>query len=149
MPTLSPSEMDALLRGPVVARLATIKPDGSPYVVPIWQHWDGEAMFLVARERSRFVEHVRHDARVAVSCADDASGDNRRVLLEGRCEIVEGPALMSGRMLAIAREMANRYRGAQGLDYLTGTQDRARFLLRIRPERISTWKGGEWHPRYR
>lgn len=148
MPSLSESEIAELLRGPVVARLATIKPDGSPYVVPIWQYWDGEAMYLVAREHSRFVEHVRQDARVAVSCADDTIGDNRRVLIEGHCEIVEGPVLMSGRMLAIAREMASRYRGAQGLEYLDGTQQRPRYLLRVLPVRITTWKGGVWHPRY-
>ena len=38
------AEMDAFLAGPWLARVACLKPDGAPYVVPVWYHWDGEAV---------------------------------------------------------------------------------------------------------
>ena len=147
MPELTREQVNELLSTPVVARLATVKPDGAPYVVPVWQHWDGEAMYVIPRGRSRFVEHVRAEPRVAVSCADDVDAGHGRVLIEGRAEIVEGPVLMAGRLLDIAREMAERYGGEAGLRYLDGTMDKPRYLLRIVPDKLTTWEGG-WHPRY-
>ena len=124
MPTLTKAEIDALLAGPITARLATVKPDGAPYVVPVWQYWDGTSMYVIPREKSRFIDHLRHDARVAVSCADDVDPAHPRVLLEGTIEIVAGPEKMQGRMLEIATEMAQRYGGEAGLTYLRGTLDK-------------------------
>ena len=147
MPALTPREVDEFLATPVVARLAVVKPDGTPYLVPVWQHWDGGSMYIIPRARSRFVEYVRKEPRVAVSCADDVNPEHGRVLIEGTAEIVEGPALITGRMLRIAREMAQRYGGKSGMAYLEGTMDKPRYLVRITPERMTTWKGG-WHPRY-
>ena len=147
MPKLTPEQVAALLATPIIARLATVKPDGSPYVVPVWQHWDGEAMYIVPRARSRFVEYLRNEPRVAVSCADDVNASHSRVLIEGTAEIVVGPVLMEGRMLEIAREMAERYGGEGGLRYLDGTMDKPRYLVRVTPTRMTTWSGG-WHARY-
>ena len=152
MPQLTPEQVSEFLATPVIARLATVKPDGGPYIVPVWQHWDGEAMYVIPRGRSRFVEHLRSEPRVAVSCADDESDmelgtGHRRVLIEGRAEIIEGPVLMTGLMLDIAREMAERYGGEAGLTYLDGTMRKPRYLLRIVSDTMTTWEGS-WHPRY-
>ncbi|MBM3956907.1 MAG: pyridoxamine 5'-phosphate oxidase family protein [Gemmatimonadetes bacterium] len=144
---LTSEEIDRFLSGPVTARLGTVKPDGAPYVVPVWQQWDGESMWIIPRERSSFVEHIRHEPRVCLSCADDGPG-HRRVLIEGVAEIVEGPARMSGRMLEIARDMAVRYMGPEGPRYLSATAERPRYLVRVRVTGMRSWQGGEWHPRY-
>ena len=37
---MSKKEIDEFLSEPWIARLACIKPDGSPFVVPVWYHWD-------------------------------------------------------------------------------------------------------------
>ncbi len=147
MPGLTSEQVDALLATPVIARLATVREGGAPYIVPVWQHWDGDAMYIIPRERSRFVEDIRRESRVAISCADDVDADHPRVLIEGDAEIVEGPALMEGKSLEIAREMAYRYAGDAGLEYLAGTMDNPRYLLRVTPSKITSWAGG-WHPRY-
>ena len=52
MPGLTSEQMDELLAGPIIARLATVKPDVAPYVVPVWQYWDGASMFIIPREKS-------------------------------------------------------------------------------------------------
>ena len=147
MPALTSEEVNEFLSTPVVARLAAVKPDGAPYVVPVWQYWDGRSMYVIPRARSRFVEFIRNEPRVAVSCADDVNSEHSRVLIEGTAEIVEGPALMSGKMLEIANDMAERYGGQRGLEYLKGTMHKPRYLLRITPEVMTTWAVG-WHPRY-
>lgn len=147
MPGLTPVQIDKLLSGPIIARLATVKPDGAPYIVPVWEYWDGEYLFIIPRERSQFVEYIKNEPRVAVSCADDVDPDHPRILIEGEAEIVEGPVRMSGKTLDIAREMVVRYSGKPGLKYLDETIDKSRYLLKIKPENITTWAKG-WHPKY-
>ncbi len=147
MPGLTPEQVDELLAGPIIARLATVKPDGAPYVVPVWEYWEEGAMYIIPRERSAFMEYIKNEPRVAVSCADDVDPDHPRVLIEGTAEIVEGPVKMAGRTLEIAREMVVRYAGEPGLAYLESTIDNPRYLLRIRPDKMTTWAKG-WHPRY-
>ena len=147
MPGLTSEQVDELLAGPIIARLATVKPDGSPYVVPVWEYWEDGAMYIIPREKSRFMEYVKNEPRVAVSCADDVDPDHPRLLIEGTAEIVEGPVKMAGRTLDIAREMVVRYAGEPGLAYLESTIDNPRYLLRIRPDKMTTWAKG-WHPRY-
>ena len=147
MPPLTKAQIDALLAAPINARLATVKPDGAPYVVPVWQYWDGASMYIIPREKSRFVAHIQHETRVAVSCADDVDLAHPRVLLEGNIEVVAGPVKMEGQMLEIATEMAQRYGGEAGLAYLRGTLDKPRYLLRLTPSKVTTWNGS-WHPRY-
>ena len=144
---LTSAEIDDLLRRPIVSRLATVQPDGAPYVVPIWHYWDGAALWIIPRGRSAFVEHIRREPRVFISCADDETG-HARVGIAGTAHIVEGPSKMTGRMLEIAREMGGRYVGQPGLEYIARTVDRPRYLVRIDPVKIMSWKGAEWHPRY-
>ena len=147
MPGLTPEQVAELLAGPIIARLATVKPDGAPYVVPVWEYWEDGAMYIIPREKSRFMEYIKNEPRVAVSCADDVDPDHPRVLIEGTAEIVEGPVKMTGKMLEIAREMVVRYAGEPGLAYLESTIDNPRYLLRITPEQMTSWVKG-WHPRY-
>jgi PPOX class probable F420-dependent enzyme len=59
-----------LLRQPIVAHLATSRPDGSLQSNPVWFEWDGEHVKFSttrARQKTRNVEHDRH---VALSIAD-------------------------------------------------------------------------------
>lgn len=143
---LTEEEISQFLSGPVVARLATVRPDGRPYVNPVWQHWDGRFLYLIAREKSAFVGNLRHDPAVAVSVALDQAPFTR-VLIQGRAE-VEPPRLLEGELLEIARKMAVRYLGERGAEYLEPTADRPRCLIRVIPEEVTSWEGVEWHPKY-
>ena len=44
---LTRKEIKEFLSGPVVARVATVKPEGTPYVTPVWQHYDGKAIYFI------------------------------------------------------------------------------------------------------
>lgn len=148
---LTKEETDAFLQQPVVARLATVKPDGSPYVAPVWQAWDGEAFWIVPREKSAFVQYLRHEPRVCLSIALDQA-PNTRVTAEGTAEIVEGPVDGQGgtsRWVPIARDMARRYLGEHGPEYLEPTMNRPRYLVKVTPTRMRTWEGVEWSEKYK
>ncbi len=145
---LTSEQIDQFLATPIIARLATIQPGGAPYIAPVWQHWDGRHMWVIPRAKARFAEHIKNDARVCVSCADDINPEHTRVTIEGRAEVVEGPVPLEGRTKEIADEMAVRYMGPDGPAYASKTADRLRYLVRITPERITSWSGTEWHQRY-
>lgn len=144
---LSSREIDDFLARPIIARIATVKPDGAPHVAPLWQQWDGEAMWVIPRSRSSWFENLRLEPRVCISCADDVNPDHARVTIEGIAEVVEGPVGLIGRVKEIADEMAVRYMGPDGPSYAAKTADRLRYLIKITPTTITSWRG-EWHSRY-
>lgn len=145
---LSPEALDALLREPIVARLATIDDEGYPYIVPVWTEWDGSAMWLVARARSAYAAHLAARPRVALSIVRADVADTR-VLILGRAEIVAGPGPLEGEMEAVARRMATRYEGADGDRYIEESLAWPRVLVRIVPDWIRSWGDPGWHPKYR
>ena len=144
---LTPEEVEEFLTGPVVARVATIDENGLPYITPVWQEWDGQVMWIVPRERSAWVKHIQSNPNVSVSCAQD-SGTYRRILIQGKAEIVIGPTKMTGQCLDVANRMAVRYLGEHGPEYLVGTYDRPRYLIKIIPDKMITWDGVEWAAKY-
>ena len=93
---LTAAEIAEFLAGPIVARVASIDADGMPYITPVWEEWDGDAMWIVPRERAVWVKQIQQNPNVAVSCALDVS-PYTRVLMRGQAEIVEGPIPMQGR----------------------------------------------------
>lgn len=156
MPPMSKKEMDEFLAGRHLARIATVKKDGSPYVVPVWYEWDGKYLYVVARQRSAWVQNILRDPRVAV-VIDELDPDNPKVIIEGRAEIV-GDRLED--WVEIGRRMVKRYYGPEAGDsYLEGSLDQPRYTIRIVPSKITTWRNPppevmkekprlSWHPRY-
>ena len=144
---LTPAEIKEFLAGPVVARIATIDENGVPYVTPAWQEWDGEAFWIVPRERSAWVAHIKKNPNVGISCAQD-SGTYKRVTAQGKAQIVFGPAPMQGQCLDVANRMALRFLGEHGPEYLAPTYDRPRYLIKIVPTKMLTWDGIEWARKY-
>ncbi len=142
------ADIDRLLQRPLVARLATVDPDGYPAIVPVWIDWDGTAAWLVVRAQASYVDDIRRDARVGLSVVADDDPD-LRVQVRGRATIIEGPGPLEGRLLAVARSMAERYEGEAGLRYIEASRDWPRCLVRIEPVRIVAWGSPDWHDRYR
>ena len=144
---LTAQEIKEFLAGPIVARIATIDNDGLPYITPVWQEWDGEALWIVPRERSAWVRHIESNPNVTVSCALDNS-PYTRLLMRGVAEIVSGPEPMQGQCLEIANRMAVRYLGERGPEYLVPTMDRPRYLVKFTPSKTISWEGVEWATKY-
>lgn len=142
MPPFTPQELDAFLReGKYLAKIATLKSDGSPYINPVWYEYDGTYIYIIARARSQFLQHIRKDPRVAV-CIDTPTAPYKRVLIEGVAEVIDQDWVEMGKRMAL------RYRGEEGLPYIEATRNRPRAMIRITPQKITSWQGGEWHKRY-
>jgi PPOX class probable F420-dependent enzyme len=144
---MTEDELREFLARPWNAKVGCIADDGSPYVVPSWYEWDGQDFWLVARARSVWARYLQREPRVFL-CIDQEAAPHPRVLVQGRAEIVEEPNV-GGRWVPIAECMAARYLGAvDGPGYLVPTLNRPRWLIRVHPDKLTTWTGGSWHPRY-
>jgi nitroimidazol reductase NimA-like FMN-containing flavoprotein (pyridoxamine 5'-phosphate oxidase superfamily) len=152
---LDREEFEHFLSGNSLARLAVVKPDGAPYVVPVWYHWDGEALWFVGRERSAWCKHIANDGRTAVVIDSEHSDPDEsgkqveipKVVMEGNSEIVEEPNV-GGKWVEIAEKMSYRYLGPNGPTYLTSTLQQPRWLIKMTPTNIKSWKGVGWARRY-
>ena len=152
---LTAKEMEEFLAGNAVARLATLKPDGSPYVMPVWYQWDGEALYFVGRQRARWCDYIKADGRVSVvidapHSDPGESGQSMeipKVYMEGTATVEEEPNI-GGRWVQIAEQMSYRYLGPNGPTYLVSTLQQPRWLIKLVPTDIKTWKGVGWARRY-
>ncbi|MGH2461333.1 MAG: pyridoxamine 5'-phosphate oxidase family protein [Chloroflexota bacterium] len=148
---LSQGEVDEFLGETHLCRLACLKPDGWPYVIPLWYVWYGQRIYFIGRERSAWVSYIRDDPRVSL-VIDEASARHRRAQLTGSAAIVEGPIGLAGqseRWRVVGASMAERYMAdARGQTYAKQTAERPRYLIEVVPTEITTWQGGAWHPRY-
>ena len=150
---LGEEEMDRFLAEPWNARIATVTPDGWPYVTPVWYEYepDRRCFLVVGRERAEWVGHIRRRPQVALHVADDIHVQHTRVLAQGIAEILEGPVAPaeSPSLQALTERLSVRYLGPNGPVYAGRTASRPRVLVRITPTRWRTWTGQEWHLRYR
>ena len=148
---LTAAELAEFLTQPWNARLATVTPEGRPYLTPVWFAFDEaqQVFYVVGRERAAFMAHIRHNSAVALHMADDVHMEHTRVLVEGRATLGEViiPATDAWMQELIA-DMAVRYMGPDGPRYAAKTLDRPRVLITIAPEKIQSWTGGEWAERY-
>lgn len=122
-----PPEVTELLEGKPIGHIATIMPDGSPHLVPVWIGYDGKH-FLVAgqRDKQRHV-NVSADPRVALTVLDPVDPHGTAYLIHGEVEHVSADG---GR--EFLDEMTEKYVGAD--EHPIRNPDR--LLLRITPTEI-------------
>jgi PPOX class probable F420-dependent enzyme len=60
----------ALIARPVLASLATLNPDGSPQITPLWVDLDGDDVVFNTEQGRKKARNLERDARVAVTVID-------------------------------------------------------------------------------
>ncbi|HEY8694774.1 MAG TPA: pyridoxamine 5'-phosphate oxidase family protein, partial [Chloroflexota bacterium] len=141
------AELDAFLAEPWVASLACLKENGYPYTVPVWYEWRDGAVWLVPRSGAVWAGYLRVHPRVSMTISEPQP-PFRRALVEGVAqEIAAHDAGTSPEM--IERRLAERYLGQQAASYLASPPRRRDTVVRIEPEKITSWEGLVAHPRYR
>jgi len=148
---MSSAELDEFLSSPLLLKLACLRPDGWPYIVPLWYAWHARKLYVVARERAIWIAYIRRDNRVGV-LIDEEARRHRRVQMTATAAVVEGPVAReraSARWRQLDPLLAARYMADEpGRAYAQQTADRPRFLVEINPVQITSWRGGPWHRRY-
>ncbi len=80
---LSAEEIADFLKLPLTARLACVRPDGTPHVIPVWQQWDGKRFAVPVIPGSQWVEHTRSNPAVSLTI-DEHWYPYRRVIARGQ-----------------------------------------------------------------
>jgi Pyridoxamine 5'-phosphate oxidase len=154
---MTPEERDAFLGSRDSAwllKLAVLKPDGWPFVTPIWYQWRDGAFYVVGRKRSAWVQDLIRDPRCSVCVDEEAmppAGGLRKVLARCTATVLEGPVTADGsQWLPVADEMALRYAGEKGQEGLKASYGWERYLVRLDPVEggMTTWQGVGWAKRY-
>jgi PPOX class probable F420-dependent enzyme len=158
MPKLTPQEIEAFLNERChLARIATVRPDGSPSVVPVWFLHERGKIHITPRKHSEFGQNLRHDPRTSIAI-DEEAGPYRKVLVEGRVEFLYEDG-EDDRWRDLYRRIACRYVDDASADYyITETIDQPRSLIAIdlAQAKVTTWRmpregepyTGIWAKRY-
>jgi PPOX class probable F420-dependent enzyme len=129
MATIPASHAD-LLTKPAFANLATLNPDGSPQVTPVWVDFDGSHVIVnTARGRVK-AKNLAREPRVALSIADPEN-PYRYLGVQGRVvEMTEqgGDAHID--------KMAKKYLGKDSYPFRKPGE--VRIIVKIAPDKVHT-----------
>jgi PPOX class probable F420-dependent enzyme len=111
-------DTNRLAKGPNLATVVTLMPDGRPQALPTWIDTDGECLLVNTEPQRQRSRNVARDPRITVliQSADDAWDWSE----EARAHI---------------DELSNRY---VGTDYSRPVGPEGRIILRIAPDRVVT-----------
>ncbi len=113
------------------SHLATIMPDGSPQVTPVWVELDGDDVVVNSAKGRQKDLNMRSRPRVALSIQDP---DNPYRYLEVRGTVV---SISEDGGDAHIDKLAKKYLGVEKYPYRQVGE--VRVIYRIRPERFSTY----------
>jgi PPOX class probable F420-dependent enzyme len=112
------------------ASLATLMPDGSPQVTPVWVDLEGDLVLVNTARGRQKDKNMRRDPRVAMAIIDPEN-PYRYLEIRGRvAEITEEGAD------AHIDKMAKKYLGADKYPYRQPSE--TRVIFKIQPERVNT-----------
>lgn len=124
-----PEEFVDLFDGKAFGEFATLMPDGSPHVTPVWVDYDGEHVLVnTAKGRQKWV-NVERDPTVSM-CVRDPEDPYRYLSFTGEVEeTTESGAVDHIDALAKRYMGVDRYPGH-------GEEKGPRVILKVRPEKV-------------
>jgi len=130
MATIPDSHKDLLTTKKAFAQLATLNPDGSPQVTPVWVDFDGTHVLINTAKGRVKAKNLAREPRVAISLSDP---DNpyRYLGIQGRVvDMTEtgGDAHID--------KMAKKYLDKDTYPYRTAGE--VRVIVKIAPDKVHT-----------
>ncbi|MEW9521277.1 PPOX class F420-dependent oxidoreductase [Streptomyces tubercidicus] len=127
--TLS-DDLKQLLDSPVFVTVATVQPDGSPQVSPVWVKRDGDDLLFSTTIGRRKERNIRRDARVSVVIQPfDAPYTYAEVRGSASLSTEGGQELID--------ELSQKYTGKPYAEFNpAGVDDAERVVVRITPRKV-------------
>jgi PPOX class probable F420-dependent enzyme len=121
-----------LLERPRTAKIATVRSDGRPHIVPIWFDLDGTTIIFTTWHTSIKAVNMRRDPRVCL-CIDEETPPYTFVTIEGTAVLLDDPPALS----QWATRIAGRYMGPELADtYGQRNGVPGELLVRVTPTKI-------------
>jgi DNA-binding IclR family transcriptional regulator len=133
--SLEKDQINEFLQGPWAARLACIRPDGSPHVIPVWQEWDGNAFYILAWNGSQWAEFVRKNPNISLTI-DEPWLPLRRVVARG--EIFPLSDMPLDKQHRLINRLTERYLGQAASEDFS---KQVETIFRFKPTTQRGWKG--------
>lgn len=133
---MTSEQIEAYLSKPRIADLATVRPDGSPHVAPVWFLYEDGAVKVLAEAGSVKIKNLKSEPRVSVSIATDQP-PYEYVIVNGVAEV------SGGDISDILRRISIHYQGLEeGERYAIKTLRELELrLITIRPSKLIGWSG--------
>jgi PPOX class probable F420-dependent enzyme len=136
----TPEKLRDFLARPLIARFATVTPQGKPHVVPVWFEWDGTHLWVTLDRRSQKYRNMLANPYCAVTI-DETWGGLRfiGVIFEGPVELIDQPEEWAREFV---RKVYAKYMGEEGLCARTIQRminEGQHVVAKITPEKILTW----------
>jgi len=132
---MTQEEVQAFLARPLIARLATVRANGTPQVVPMWFLYEDGVMYMSTRTNAAKVKHLRANPRVAVVVdVMEAPRKNKVVTLEGAAEV------QTTGVKEMTTKIYQKYMGKEGAATPDAQQsiNTPRVVLKIAPKKIES-----------
>lgn len=135
--SLATAQILRFLEQEPVVWLSTVRPEGSPHLVPTWFWWDGEALLVFSKPSARKVRNLRANPSVMLALGD-VEDDFDIGLIEGRAELLDRPA---AKVLPVAH--LEKYADQLATLGLTAAEYAATYsqVIRIAPKDFLGWHG--------
>ncbi len=135
---LSPDERRQFLKESRTAVLSTIDPRGYPHSVAMWYDTDGEHVFMTTYAKSQKARNIEREPKVAVMVEAGTTYDTLKgVLIRGRAELIRDVDMCVGVLTRVHQKMTGAM--PAGIEEALKTQARKRVVIKVTPERTSSW----------
>jgi PPOX class probable F420-dependent enzyme len=132
MATLSDEQKEFLLHATRTGKLATVRKDGRPHVVPVWFVLDGDALVFTTGGDTVKAANIRRDARVTL-CVDDETPPYAYIMVEGTASLHDD----SEALKLWATRIGGRYMGSdRAEEYGKRNSTPGEFLVRVTPTKV-------------
>jgi PPOX class probable F420-dependent enzyme len=123
-----------LLADERVVWLSTVRPDGTPHIVPAWFLWDGEALVVCSKPEAAKIRNLLANPRLMVALGDPED-DFAVGLIEAEARVLPDAPVPDAFLAKYAAELAH--------GPVDATTFRATFTcaIRITPTRFLAWHG--------
>jgi len=135
---LSPTERDEFLRTTKTIVLSTLDRHGYPHSVAMWYIADAGAFWMTTYAKSQKAMNIRRNPKVALLAESGTTYDTLKgVLVRGRAELISDVDACVGVLTRIHEKMMGAM--PTGIEDALKQQARKRVIIKITPERFSSW----------
>ena len=134
-PSMSQEELKAFLARPIIARIATVRANGSPQLAPMWFLYEDGVVYMSTRTYAAKVKHIEKNPRVAVVIDEMVAPlKNKVVTIEGTAEIV------TTGVKETTTKIYHKYAGVEGsaTPQAQRSINTPRVILKITPHKMET-----------